>query len=222
MNFTATLLMSGFVTPDTRSFVLSRPDDFQWNPGQAVKLSFADPDWDGPKSRPFTPTGRIYDKALEFVIKGYPAHHGFTEKLHDLKPGCEIMISSPYGAITYQGKGTFIAAGAGITPFLAIFRDLADQGELAGNKLIYSNKTPADVICENELRHYFGDRSIFTCTREKCPGYSDERVDLDFLQEEISDLAQQFYVCGPPSFVKGVRRFLQELGADSSALVFEK
>jgi len=219
--FKTTLLMSSFVTPDTRSFILSRPDDFDWTPGHGVKLSFSDPEWDVPKGRPFTPTGRVDDKVLEFVIKRYSAHHGFTEKFHDLKPGKEIMMSRPFGTIEYKGKGTFIAAGAGITPFLAIFRDLDGKRELQGNNLIYSNKTPADVICESELRYYFGDRSIFTCTREQCYGYSDERVDFDFLKEEIANLDQQFYVCGPPPFVKDVKRILAELGADSAALTLE-
>jgi cytochrome-b5 reductase len=221
MDYRTTLLMSGFITHDTRSFILSRPDGFDWTPGQGVKLLLDDPDWDGPQGKPFTPTSRINDKVLEFIIKRYTSHHGFTERFFGLKPGKDLQLSEPFGTITYQGKGTFIAAGAGITPFLAIFRDLADKEDLSGNSLIYSSKTPADVICENELRYYFGNRSIFTCTRETCPGFSDERIDYDFLKEEIASLDQQFYVCGPPSFVQDVRKILGELGTDSSALIFE-
>ena len=73
-------------------------------------------------------------------------------------------MSEPFGTISYQGPGVFIAGGAGITPFLAMLRDLARRGELDRQTLIFSNKAPRDVICEKELRHLLGERCILTCT----------------------------------------------------------
>lgn len=222
MDHAATILMTGFVTHDTKRFVVSRPDGFHWNPGQGVEVVINKPPWDKKEGRPFTPTGRIADKVLEFTIKRYPDHHGVTDHLHTLNPGQQILMSNPFGAIRYKGKGIFIAAGAGITPFLAIFRDLDNQGILDGNRLIYSNKRPSDIICEKELRHYFGGNALFTCTRGKFPGYLDQRIDRTFLVGEIPETAQYFYVCGPQSFVEEVNRTLGEIGADSDTLVFEK
>jgi cytochrome-b5 reductase len=89
---------------------------------------------------------------IEFIIKAYPEHEGVTKALHSLEPGSPLLISAPFGTIRYQNRGTFIAGGAGITPFIAMLRELASKGGPDGHSLIFVNKTPADIICENELR----------------------------------------------------------------------
>jgi predicted ferric reductase len=41
-----------------------------------------------------------------------------------LKHGDELIIRDVWGAIEYKGEGVFIAGGAGVTPFIAILRQL--------------------------------------------------------------------------------------------------
>jgi cytochrome-b5 reductase len=181
-----------------------------------------EPKWRNEEGRPFTPTSLRDDKILEFTIKEYHARVGVTDKLHSLEVGAKLMISEAFGTITYKGPGVFIAAGAGVTPFIAITRQLTREGKLDSNSLIYSNKTPADVICERELRHYFGSRCILTCTRESAPGYENRRITAEFLKEQITDFAQHFYVCGPDSFVEDIKSILKELGISLDSVVFEE
>lgn len=221
MEHKVTLLMSEFVTHDVKRFVVTRPDGLDYRPGQGVELAVDEPGWRD-KGRPFTPTSLPGDGVLEFTIKRYPDHQGVTDKLHMLTAGAPLLMSAPFGAIHYQGRGTFIAAGAGITPFLAILRELAATDKLAGHRLIFSNKTPADVICGEELVGYLGDRCLLLCTRESDCHCGSARVDKEFLQRQIGDFGQHFYVCGPPPFVRAVNAALTELGATPSALVFEK
>jgi len=45
-----------------------------------------------------------------------------------LKEGEELIIRDVWGAIAYKGEGYFIGGGAGITPFVAILRQLYDDG----------------------------------------------------------------------------------------------
>src|SRR5512143_3317014 len=150
MNHTVKLLMSQFVTHDVKHLIVSKPAGFSVVPGQGVELAINRPGL-REQGRPFTPTGLAEDGVLEFTIRAYPAHAGVTQALHQLAPGAELLMSDPFGTIHYQGPGVFIAGGAGITPFLAILRDLARKGEADGQALIFSNKTPRDVICEKEL-----------------------------------------------------------------------
>ena len=95
------------------------------------------------------------------------------------------------------------------------------KGGFAGCRLLYANKTPADVICEKELRHYLGERCILTCTNDAAPGYEQRLIDQAFLAEKIDDFDQHFYVCGPPGFMKAVNGALKDLGANPQSLVFE-
>ncbi len=221
MEHSSILLMSEFVTHDVRRFLLSRPDGFSFTPGQGVELAVDTPEW-REEGRPFTPTSLHDDGVVEFIIKTYPQHEGLTRELHRLQPGVRLLMSEPFGTIQHRGAGTFIAGGAGITPFIAILRELVRRQELAGHGLIFANKTPSDIICEKELRHCLGERCHFICTDAAFAGYEHRRIDEAYLQETIDDLDQQFYVCGPPAFMDSVTAALEEIGADSQALVFEE
>ena len=221
MNHTVELLMSQFVTHDVRRFILSKPLGFSVVPGQGVELAINQPGLSD-QGRPFTPTGLADDRVLEFTIKGYADHAGVTQALHRLEAGAELLMSEPFGTISYRGPGVFIAGGAGVTPFLAILRDLARRGELGGQTLIFSNKTPRDVIGEKELRHLLGERCLLLCTGVDAPGYAHRRVDRAYLQEKIRDFDQRFYVCGPPPFMEAVNAALTDLGEQAESLVFER
>ncbi len=221
MEHTVTLLMSQFVTHDVKRLIVSRPEGFAFVPGEGVELAIDRPGLSD-RGRPFTPTSLAADRVLEFTIKAYPDHpDSVTRALHALEPGAGLRMSDPFGTIRYRGPGTFIAGGAGITPFLAILRELARTGSLDGHALIYSNKTPADIICEKELRHLLGARCLLTCTQGAAPGHGHRRVDRAFLQESIADFGQHFYVCGPPAFTEAVNGALRALGAAPDSLVFE-
>jgi ferredoxin-NADP reductase len=221
MSHAVTILMTEFVTHDVKRFIVNKPAGFTFKPGQGVELSLNRKGWTE-ETRPFTPTSLTDDCVLEFTIKAYPQHDGVTKRLHELKAGDELLLSEPFGTITYHGPGIFIAGGAGITPFIAIFRELARLNKINDNTLLFSNKTPADVICEREFKHYLGERCVLTCTRDKNPGYDNRRIDKAFLEEKISDFNQYFYVCGPKEFVANINGSLEALGANSETVVFER
>ncbi len=222
MKHSSTILMTEFVTHDVKRFILTKPRNFDYKPGQGVKMVVNEPEWRKEEGRPFTPTSLRDDKILEFTIKKYPIGDGVTDKLHSLEVGAKLLLSEAFGTITYKGQGVFIAAGAGVTPFIAITRQLARKRKLDSNSLILSNKTPADVICEKELRHYFGSRCSLICTRESAPGYENRRITAEFLSEKIRDFSQRFYICGPDSFVEEIKSILKKFGASPNSLVFEK
>ncbi len=221
MDHTVQILHTGFVTHDVKQFIVTRPDDFQFEPGQGVELAVDEEGWHD-EGRPFTPTSLPDEPVLEFTIKIYPDHEGVTRKLDTLNPGTSLLMSEAFGTIKYQGPGTFIAGGAGVTPFLAILRQLHEGGELDGSSLLFSNRTPADVLCEKELRHLLGDRCHLTCTGRSAPGYDHRRIDGAYLEEKVDDLDQHFYLCGPPAMVEDVQEALQELGVDAERTVLEE
>lgn len=221
MSYTVTILMTEFVTHDVKRFIVSKPDGFNWQPGQGVELAIDQPKW-REEGHPFTPTCLTSDRVLEFTIKRYAEDQGVTDRLHTLKPGAELLLSNPFGTITYKGPGTFIAAGAGITPFLAILRQLASEGKLGGHQLLFSNKAPVDILCEKELRFYLGDQCHMTCTRQQTPGCGNRRIDKGYLAEKINDFSRYFYVCGPEVFVVAIQAALAELGVRPDLVVFEE
>jgi ferredoxin-NADP reductase len=217
-----TILMTEFVTHDVKRFIVKKPDTFSFTPGQGVELVIDQEKWREEEGRPFTPTSLVTDEVLEFTIKRYPDHKGVTDKLHTLKAGDNLLLSAPFGTITYRGPGVFIAGGAGITPFLSIFRQLVVDGSISAQTLIFSNKTPADVICEKEFRYYFGSRCHLLCTRESGPGYENNRIDREYLQKKVKTTDQYAYVCGPDKFVEDMLSILEDLGLSTESIVYEE
>jgi ferredoxin-NADP reductase len=133
------------VTHDVKAFKVTRPAGYSFEPGQATEVSINADAWREEK-RPFTFTGLNDWDHLEFTIKIYSDHEGVTNQLGKLQPGAELIIRDVWGAIHYQGEGYFIAGGAGITPFIAIMRQLRAEGKVGNNELYFSNKTEQDII----------------------------------------------------------------------------
>lgn len=208
------------VTHDVKRFRLEKPAGYTFTPGQATEVSINKPGWEEER-RPFTFTSLNDDPFLEFTIKRYEAHKGVTDQLHQLEVGDELLIRDVWGAISYKGPGYFIAGGAGITPFLAILRQLQKENKLAGNTLFFSNKTAADIICREELEKMLGEKAVFLLSRETNAAYTHGRIDRQFLSGRV-DPSLHFYVCGPDEMIATVNKTLELLGASPDVLVFEK
>ena len=158
---------------------------------------------------------------MEFTIKTYPTHKGVTYELLQLKKDDELILHDVFGAIAYKGEGVFIAGGAGVTPFISIFRHLQSKNEIGKNLLVFANKTKADIILEKVFKDLLGDAFINILSDEKAEGYHHGMVSEDFLQEIISDFGQQFYICGPPPMMKTVLKQLTNLGVGKNAVTVE-
>jgi len=139
------------ITHDVLSIVTERPFEYGFTPGQATEVSINKSGWKEEK-KPFTFTSMPIDDYLEFTIKTYPLHNGVTNQLLHLKKDDELILHDVFGAINYKGEGVFIAGGAGVTPFISIFRELASKNEIKNNRLIFANKMKADIILEKEFR----------------------------------------------------------------------
>jgi len=211
------------ITHDVRAYTFEKPDGYSFTPGQATEVAIDKEGWRDEK-RPFTFTNLQDDDQLEFVIKSYPDHNGVTEQIGQLEEGDQFIIDDAWGTIEYNGEGIFLAGGAGVTPFIAIFRDLYVNHEIGSNTLIFSNKTEDDIILEDEFEKMLGDQLINVITDEPTNEhiYLDGFIDKAFLADQIDDFDQPFYVCGPPAFNDAMIKYLKELGANPNALVFEE
>lgn len=217
---TVRILESVFINHDVKRLRIERPPGYTFVPGQGTYVTTDAPDAPG-EARPFTFTSLQEWPDLELIIRIYREHHGVTERIGRLRTGDRLRISEPFGAITYKGPGVFFAGGTGITPFLAIFRQLHHMKLLRGNRLVYTNRTVDDVIMHEELTRLLRHDYINVFTRQNVIGFRERRIDREMLIELAPDLSQRFYICGPEGFVRDIRQGLLELGADGDALVVE-
>jgi ferredoxin-NADP reductase len=210
----------GKVTHDVLRIILEKPDNYIFTPGQATEVAINKEGW-REERRPFTFTCLPNDDYLEFTIKTYPLRKGVTNELLRLKPGDELIIHDVWGAISYKGEGVFIAGGAGITPFISIFRYLQSGHRINSNKLIFANKTRSDIIYEKELTALLGKSFVNILSDEDSAGYSHGMITEEFLKKNIENFDKTFYVCGPPPMMDAVQGYLTNLGVGTNRVVVE-
>lgn len=208
------------VTHDVKRFKVQKPDGYKFVPGQATDVAINKPEWRNEK-RPFTFTALNEWDHLEFTIKIYPERNGVTNELGKLKAGDELIIHDVWGAIQYKGEGVFIAGGAGVTPFIAIFRQLKKENKVGNNVLLFSNKTEKDIILKNEFFEILGKNFINTLTREEVPGYDHHVIDEEYLKQKIKNFDQNFYICGPDPMIASIKSILEKLGGKNAIITIE-
>lgn len=208
------------VTHNVLRIVTEKPQGYRFNPGQATKVAIKKEGWEDEK-RPFTFTSLPDDDHLEFTIKTYPSHKGMTNELLQLKANDELKIEDPWGTIGYKGEGVFIAGGAGVTPFISIFRDLHSKHKIGNNTLLFANKTKADIINEVEFKKILGKNFINILSDEKIDKYAHGYITEDFLKKSIFNLKAYFYVCGPPPMMDAIEKKLLNLNIEPKFIIKE-
>lgn len=209
------------VTHNVRHYRLERPSGYDFVPGQATEVSIDREGWRD-KKRPFTFTALPDADTLEFTIKSYFDHSGVTNELWSLGAGDRLILRDVWGTIQYKGPGTFIAGGAGVTPFVAILRHLNATGRIAGNRLIASHQSEKDIILRDEFEAMHGLEVLWTVTDDPKSALLQERIDAGFLNRHISNFDQNFYLCGPDAMVRDLRDLLDEAGAEVANVTWEK
>jgi ferredoxin-NADP reductase len=209
------------LTHDVKRYQCERPAGYHFVPGQATEVSINKKGWET-EARPFSFTSLASAPYLEFIIKSYTDHAGVTNELDSLQPGDELIVRDVWGAIEYKGPGYFIAGGAGITPFIAILRQLKKDRQLDGNKLFFSNKTDGDIILHEELDDMLANNVVHLITDDAATRHYKGLINEAFLKDHVPDFGSYFYLCGPPKMIEAMQQVLTRLGAAPDTVVWER
>lgn len=208
------------VTHDVLKIVTEKPLHYEFTPGQATEIAINKEGWKKEK-RPFTFTCLPDRDYLEFTIKTYASHKGVTNELLHLKKNDELILHEVFGAIAYKSEGVFLAGGAGVTPFICIFRHLQSKNAIGDNKLIFANKTQSDIILADEFKKLLGENFINILSDEKVDGYAHGLFTGGFLKDYVKDPGKYIYVCGPPPMMTAIDHFLSDLHVDTKMIIKE-
>ncbi len=208
------------ITHDVLQIVTDRPKNYDFMPGQATEIAINKKGWELEK-RPFTFTSCPFNDYLEFTIKTYPLHKGVTGELMFLKVSDILILHEVFGSITYKGQGLFIAAGAGITPFISILRELQALQEIGDNQLIFANKTAKDIIIAGELNAMLGNNFINILSDENDPNMHHGLITEEFLTPYMKDVNKRIYLCGPPLMMESTEKILIHLGVSENSIIKE-
>jgi ferredoxin-NADP reductase len=174
------------------------------------------------------------DADLEFTVERLDDGEVSPYLVDVAAPGDRFEVSGPVGLhfvwrAATGGPLLLVAGGSGVVPFRAMLRHRAAAGSDAPVRLLYSVRSPADVIYRDELDDLVrrtGVRLVEVYTRSAPPGWSGyaRRVDRAILAESAWPPADapQVYVCGPTEFVEAVAAGLVDLGHEPARIRTER
>ncbi|MFL5954101.1 MAG: ferredoxin reductase [Gaiellaceae bacterium] len=220
-------------TSNARSIVLELPDWPGHRAGQHVdvRLSAAD---GYQTERSYSIASAPEDGHVVLTIERIADGEVSPYLVDELRVGDELELRGPVGGYfvweeSFGGPLQLLAGGSGMVPLRAMLRHRAASESAVPVRLLYSARTQADVLYQDELARLaaFDELDIrFTLTRAWPDGWLGHRrrIDREML-EEISWAAHErplVYVCGPTAFVEAAASALVDLGHEPARIKTER
>ena len=202
-------------TADTRTFVLQT--DRRWPGHEAGQFIPVEVEIDGVRvHRCYSISSgpsRAGRTRIAITVKRVPGGRMSTW-LHDhLRPDDTIDIGTPAGdfVVTTPAPLLLVAGGSGITPVMAILRDLERRAALRDVVLVHAARSDADAIFHRELAALATSEPGFRLAAHRDDVHG--RLDAAAIARLVPDLPRRaVYVCGPPGLLDLVTAVATEAG----------
>ena len=220
-------------THDVKTFVL-RPNarfDPAYRPGSYVTLRLV---VDGkPVQRSYSISSAPSEDGLfAITVKRVPGGRVSGWLFDNLGVGSVLSLGAPQGQFVLPAERPeqllMISAGSGITPVMAMLRQLIRERNTAQIDFLHFARSPRDVIFQRELaqiaeRH--PNVRVTLCVESADEAWQGERGRFEacLLARVAPDFhTRATYLCGPAGFMQAVMQTLEEAQADLSKLRYER
>src|SRR5437588_1599124 len=153
----------------------------------------------------------------------------------ELRIGDKLELRGPIGGYfvweaQMGGPLLLVAGGSGIVPLMAMLRHRAAVGSTVATRLLYSSRSPEEVIYRDELDRLISSTTMLevvqTLTRMQPPGWTGyhRRIDTEMLREVAwpADQRPLAFICGPTPFVEAAAASLVTLGYEPARIKTER
>ncbi|RZK18392.1 MAG: oxidoreductase [Hymenobacter sp.] len=224
-------------TPRVKSFTLSLPTFTPHLAGQHYDLRLtAEGGYQAERSysiaSPPEQTGEI-ELTVELVEDGEVSGYLFE----GVQVGDPLEVRGPIGGyFVWPGEPDsppllLVGGGSGVVPLMAMLRHRQPLGLRTPAVLLFSIRTPDEVIYQAELEAMAKEDPTFTLlldyTRQAPPGWAgyQRRLDAAMLAEVVAQFGEakpQAFVCGPTGLVEAVATGLQAAGLPPEMILTER
>lgn len=160
-----------------------------------------------------------------------------SNHLHDdLKAGDVIEARAPAGGFTIDPlearPAVLLAAGVGITPMLAMLRNIVFEGlrkrRIRPTYLFIAARTLAERAFDAEIAALAAPAGgavrvirLLEISQDAVPGTdfdAEGRISTDLFRQTLPFDAYDFYMCGPPPFMQGLYDQLSDIGVPDARI----
>ena len=222
--YDSTLLGSEEIAKAARAFHFEKPEGFDFTPGQSIDLVLPEgfPGETGDRRRTFSIVSAPHEDRL--TIGTRMRKSAYKQPLAEAAPGETVRIVGPKGTMALHDEPdraiVMIAGGIGITPFISIIRNEAEQESPRPMALLYSNHRPADAAYMDELRALEKRLDNFHMVATMTAPEADDdwdgetrRIDPEMVEGAASGLPRpHYYIAGTPDMSEAMRQMLDDMG----------
>jgi len=202
-------------TPSARTLVLDVPDWPGHLAGQHVDVRLTAPDGYSTQ-RSYSIGNAVDGNRVELTIQRIDDGEVSPYLNGVFEVGDQVEIRGPVGGWfvwrpTDPAPALLVAGGSGIVPLMAMIRARASAGTRQPFRLVYSVRTPEDVIYRDELRRRVLELDVAYVYTRMEPRRRIGVADLN-THGWPPDFEPACFVCGPTGFVEAAADILVALG----------
>lgn len=220
-------------TPTVKSFLLEvETEGFTFLPGQWIDLYIEKPGQEALVGGFTLISSPTRAKRIELAIKRQWGGRAAVYLYDHARVGETFWIVGPSGDFYFQDGMSdslvLIAGGIGINPLISMVRYIDALGLKVQITLLYSARSPAELLFSDELRATAARNPLlhclFTVTQPGQEPWQDHvgRIDKEMVREARPERDALYYVCGPPGMPTAMAEILQGLGVPSGSIRFEE
>jgi ferredoxin-NADP reductase len=226
----AEVLATTWETPSVRRIQLSLPNWPGHVAGQHVDVRLTAPDG-YTAQRSYSIASPPSEPEVDLVVERLDDGEVSPYLTDELRSGDLLEVRGPIGGYFVWPEHSdapvqLVAGGSGVVPLVAMLAHHRTTSSSVSVGLMYSVRTPADVIGADELRPRSGVDVVLTYTREAPGDWSGlrGRIDRDKLARHVVPLDQRpaILICGSTPFVEAVSRDLVALGYAADRIKTER
>lgn len=221
--------------PDAITLRLRLEESDGFLPGQYYNVRLLVPNRPGPVQRAYSvgssplPDPSIIDLGVREVPGGLVS----PRLVRNLAAGDRVEVRGPVGRFTWTtdegGPVLLVGAGSGVVPLMSMIRYAVAADLDVAMRLVCSSSNfdysfyHRDLSSLSERFAWFKVVHTFTQDSLDPRASHHRRIDQIMIAEVVAEqFPRRTYICGPPTMVEDVQKWLTELGVDPATVLVEK
>ncbi|MHB8156558.1 MAG: 4Fe-4S binding protein [Desulfocucumaceae bacterium] len=202
------------------------PERVNYRPGQFILVKIQD----NPKMyRAYSISSHSGDGSeLSVTVKKMPGGYGAGIIFDTFREGDRVELEGPLGnelvPSSSSDKLLFVAGGIGITPFVAMTREMVEKSRCSKEvKLLYGVNKPEEYIYDDHFEKLKSNCNRFEYIKVAASGenWKGRRGFVTDAMKELDLRGYKVYMCGPRPMVSASLKFLKDVGVNEEDIFYE-